>query len=281
MPISITHSIADQAGTADPGPSSGSGSDSGFGPRRLLASLHQQLRRSADLLLPRACALCGQDHAGHTFCVDCIAALPGLTQARCPVCAIAVPARGSPPRPSHCPACTRHRPAFDAALVLADYAVPLDRLIQAAKYRRRPQLARAAAATLAALRQADLPLPRWPQRIVPVPLNPGRLRERGFNQAAVAARALASAWRLPLDLHSLQRCRATATQQHLPLRARHQNVADAFVCGLALTGERVALVDDVMTSGATLHWAAHALREAGAASVIVLALARTPAPRQR
>lgn len=175
-----------------------------------------------------------------------------------------------------CLQCRQKPRAFDAALTLADYAMPLDRLILSAKRGRRPHLAKAVGEALASTQLAHIPTPRWPDLVMPVPLHRHRLRMRGFNQSALLAGVLARRWQLPLDLSSLIRSRDTPSQQALPLRERHHNMRHAFCCTRPLSNRRIALVDDVMTSAATLHWASHALRQAGAASVIVLTVARTP-----
>lgn len=112
--------------------------------------------------------------------------------------------------------------------------------------------------------------------VVPVPLHAARLRERGYNQAALLARALARRVGLPLDERTLIRQRATASQVDLDVSRRKENVRGAFCCSdRTLAGRRVLLVDDVCTTGATLEACAVALYEGGARSVQALTLART------
>ncbi len=111
--------------------------------------------------------------------------------------------------------------------------------------------------------------------IVPVPLHTARLRERGYNQAALLAREMARQVGLALNEQTLVRQRATASQVKLDARQRRENVHDAFRCsGDALTGKQVLLIDDVCTTGATLAACAVALHEGGARSVQALTLAR-------
>jgi ComF family protein len=111
--------------------------------------------------------------------------------------------------------------------------------------------------------------------VVPVPLHTARLRERGYNQAALLARELAQQAGLPIDEGTLVRKRATAPQVELNAKQRKENVHGAFYCsGNALTGKRVLLIDDVCTTGATLEACAVALYENGARSVQALTLAR-------
>jgi predicted amidophosphoribosyltransferase len=105
-------------------------------------------------------------------------------------------------------------------------------------------------------------------------LHPDRLRERGFNQSAEIARAVSRQTGIPLALASLVRTRPTPPQAALPLKERAGNVRGAFECGADLAGRRVLLVDDVMTSGATLRECARVLKLHGAATITVAVVAR-------
>ena len=100
--------------------------------------------------------------------------------------------------------------------------------------------------------------------IVPVPLSPQRLRSRGFNQAMEIARPLSRALKIPFAHDLLFRCRDTVPQSQLPWRARHRNVAHAFECRADLAGKHIIVVDDVMTTGATLDAVARTLKDHGA-----------------
>jgi len=111
-----------------------------------------------------------------------------------------------------------------------------------------------------------------------MPLTSRRLRERGFNQAAEIARVVARSLRVPCPLRALERTRDAPPQSRLGRRARRANLRGAFRCRIRLSGRRVALVDDVITTGATAHAAAQALRRAGASRVDIWVVARTPAP---
>nr|WP_232348103.1 ComF family protein [Cupriavidus taiwanensis] len=223
-------------------------------------------------LLPSACALCGAVQR-QVVCVPCAAALLRPVR-RCPVCALALG------RHWHCPACGASPRAFDHAHTLGDYASPQDQLVLVLKFGHALPLA----AWLAS-RLAD-GLPRaWaaarhaaPDLIVPVPLSPQRLAARGFNQAWEIARPLARHLGLRADPVLLQRQRDTGSQRALDLAARQVNLRGAFAPTRAtrLDGLHVALVDDVMTSGATLQEAAAVLKAQGAVRVSVIVALRTP-----
>lgn len=161
-----------------------------------------------------------------------------------------------------CGACLRTPPAFDATLAPLRYAYPIDRLIRNLKFRSRLASADFFAQQMLA--------GTWPAGtlIMPVPLSRQHLRERGFNQALEIARPLARALGLPLDATSLMRPKKTLPQSKLPWRARKANVRHAFECDRDLTGLAVIVVDDVMTTGATLDAIAHTLKDHGAARVI-------------
>ena len=165
-------------------------------------------------------------------------------------------------------------------MVGCDYAFPWDRLIAAFKFHGRVELAPLLAERLLeAIGRDPQAMPHW---VMPVPLAPQRLAERGYNQAWEIARRVARRLGCRADAHCLLRPLDGAHQAELKLAQRQRNVARAFVVqprrGVSLHGQHVALVDDVMTSGATLHEAAAALRRAGAARVDAWVVARTPAP---
>jgi len=229
--------------------------------------------RLADAWLPRSCALCDQtlrdDEPG--ICQHCSGELPGIRAVRCVVCASALEAAA---QPCVCAACTRSRPAFDQTIALADYAPPLDRLILALKFRGESSLARALGPQLAGRLRAQAL--QAPELVVPVPLAPRRLAQRGFNQSLAIAAAVARPLGVPLAARVLRRERETRAQSTLALDARRANLAGAFACAPLHRTGCVVLVDDVMTSGATLHAAAEALKAAGARCVVNLVAARTP-----
>jgi ComF family protein len=165
----------------------------------------------------------------------------------------------------------REPPAYDATTAVYPYRFPIDRMVQALKYQQRFALALHFSRALVDVcpeREFDL--------IVPMPLHPERLRERGFNQAVEVSRLLARRRGIPLALAGVERVLATPAQVSLPWKARSANMRGAFCCDMRLDGCRVLVVDDVMTTGASLQALAQALREAGAARIENLLIARTP-----
>jgi len=178
------------------------------------------------------------------------------------------------PRILFCEACASTvLPAEERGAVFA-YGGAIATAIARLKYRGRPDLApRLAAAMLAVARAADVG-GADADVVVPVPLHPRRLAERGYNQAALLAGPIAKRLRVPHAPRALERVRDTPRQMELARAAREANVAGAFACGVIVERRRVLLVDDVTTTGATLAACEKALRARGAASVATLALAR-------
>ena len=224
-------------------------------------------------LLPWRCLLCGDAGSGRLdLCRACAAELPRNTSC-CARCALPLPSAVA-----MCGGCQRKPPPWDAAWAPFRYGWPLDRL--EARYKFGGDLA--AGRTLARLWQCATPPAARPQLILPVPLHRARLRQRGYNQALELARPLGRALGVPVRHDGLRRSRATAAQTELDAAARRRNVRGAFAVrhGVALPAH-VVLLDDVMTTGATLAECARVLRRAGVVRVDVWALARAPSPRHR
>lgn len=232
-----------------------------------------------DLLLPRECAMCAivleASESAAGMCAECARALPGAGARRCASCGLHSPA-------SPCPACSAaSRPDEPVpTLVCCDYAPPADRLVTAFKYGRRIALGRAIGASMAARLDAyrrEHPLP-GDAALLAVPIAPARLARRGFDQAAVLARHVGARSGLPVAVAGLARIRDTRPQPGLARDDRGDNLLGAMAGSPALAGRALVLVDDVITSGATIGEAERAARAAGGRLVLRLAFARTPAP---
>ncbi len=245
------------------------------------------LTRLAGCKLPSQCAVC---HAwpAERVCADC-RSTHAAEQPRCPQCALRLPAGHAQAGAGVCADCLRHpRSALlDGCYAAVSYAWPWHPCIDAFKFSSQPGWAGPLAQLMAdhapvahALRTCDL--------LLPLPLHPRRLAERGYNQSLLLARALRQALARTGDLHAdtarirhgaLVRTRHTQSQSALPLAERQRNVRHAFAVpaeqAATLQGQRVVLLDDVMTTGASLHAAAQALRAAGVAHLWAVVLART------
>ncbi len=219
-------------------------------------------------LFPATCYLCldpGQPPA-LDLCAGCEADLP-LNACACPICAAAVADSSRP-----CRRCQRRGRAFDRAFAAYRYEFPLVELIHRMKYRGQLPIARILGCLLGR-RLAERGAPAI-DAIVPVPLHAGRERRRGYNQAREIAVFAARELRLPVHDGLVRRIRATAEQAGLPAGARRHNLRGAFEVRLGQVPARIAIVDDVLTTGATAESLARTLREAGCRSVEVWAVAR-------
>ena len=213
--------------------------------------------------LPQYCLLCTAPARTRPVCSECHARLPKLSALRCPQCAL--PTRHG----EICGACLSDPPSFTTVSAAYVYAWPLATLIQQFKYAGNLALANMLAGALCAEPRADIDL------IIPMPLAPARLRERGFNQALELARIAGASLGKRVDGYAVRRIRDGAPQAALPWRERAKNIRGAFVYDSDLSGMRVAVVDDVMTTGATLNELARTLRKAGAKEVHGWMVART------
>lgn len=205
--------------------------------------------------LPQQCLLCTAPAMAQPLCADCYARLPWLTATRCPQCALPT----SDGRV--CGACLAHPPRFDGVTAAFAYAWPLAPLIHQYKYAGNLALAQLLAQALNERLDGGVDL------IIPMPLAPARLRDRGFNQALEIARVVSRLTGVPLAANGCRRVRDTVPQAALPWKERAKNIRGAFVCDADLNGLRVAVIDDVMTTGATLNELARNLRKAGAAGI--------------
>ncbi len=219
----------------------------------------------AQSLPAQPCLLCGAgSHAG-LCCAACAAELPRLAGRLCPVCALPTPDG------SVCGECLRQSPSFDHTVAAYRYTFPVNKLIQALKFGERLILADYLADALAAQVNTR------PDCLVALPLHPARLRERSFNQSLLLARRISQRLNIPLLRNACTRVRNTAPQSGLPWKERDKNMRRAFACtpGAEVRGKHVAIVDDVMTTGASIGELARALKQAGASEVSAWVVART------
>lgn len=216
-----------------------------------------------DRLLPGSCLLCAGDSGDELLCEPCAGDLPTLPKALCPQCC------EQTTHGERCGACLHQPPHFDDTLALFRYDFPADRLIHALKYAHQLAVAKWLGERLAGElggRHFDL--------LIPLPLHADRLRERGFNQSVEIARTVGHRLHLPLDHEHVVRNRATPPQAELARKERHRNVKNAFDCLGDFSGKHLLLIDDVMTSGATLSECARVLKLHGAVRVSVAVAAR-------
>lgn len=228
--------------------------------------LRRLLRRISTVLLAPRCLVCAEPgDRGLDLCAACHADLPWNLDA-CRQCGLALGCPGT-----HCGQCQFSPPPYTVTQAAFRYAFPVDRLLPRFKFH--GDLA--AGAVLATLMQWSLDPAERPDALVPVPLHASRLRQRGYDQALELARALSRECRLPLCGDRLVRVRATQAQTELGADDRQRNVSAAF--GLRAgppLPRHVALVDDVMTTGATVGECARTLRAAGVQRVDIWTVAR-------
>jgi ComF family protein len=236
------------------------------------------LHRILDLLLPASCCYCNEplrDPPVPCFCGSCWADLAPLIGPACPRCGSPFPSPESlSASPDHeCGSCRNDPPVFDQAVAAGLFEGQLREAIHRYKY--------------GPLRALGRPLAGWMcgriglsgriDAVMPVPLHRSRLRQRGFNQALLLARGVSERFGLALRYDELLRVRPTRPQVELAGRERSANVQGAFALrdpGV-VTGLHILLVDDVLTTGATMNECSRVLKDAGAAAVTALTLART------
>jgi ComF family protein len=202
------------------------------------------------------------------LCEGCRNSLPRLTSLHCPVCAI------PDPTGEVCGRCLNKPPHFDRVVAPFTYEFPVTVLIQGLKYRGNLACARPLAAGLAAALDEE----PYPDLIIPMPLARARLAGRGFNQAMEISQRITPDFGLNIAVDICHRTRESTPQTVLPWKQRATNVRNAFACNVDLSGKSVAVVDDVLTTGATLNELALTLKRRGAREVIGWIAARTPAP---
>lgn len=224
----------------------------------------------------QSCLLCDESTgSSRSICEDCEADLPWLG-AQCLRCALPMPSSDQT-----CMQCSINPAAFDEVVAVWLYDFPIDALVTRFKHQGKWPLGRLLAELFAQFLQYRFNegLAR-PDLLLPVPMASKRLRQRGYNQAAMLAAWLGARLQLPVDERLLKRVKETPPQQGLDARARRRNLLGAFELPTPqnVAGKHIALVDDVLTTGSTADVLAGMLRKAGARHVDVYCLARTPKP---
>ena len=244
------------------------------------AETMQVLKSLIDLIYPPRCPICrdflhqGNDQHAFGFCKTCFEGFTEITSPVCPTCGR--PFVTTEGEDHHCEECLRTRPFYDIARAPYLYDGPLMSAIHAFKYSGKSHLAHPLGVLLSSFSKPWLEA-MTDLLVMPVPLHPKRLRERGFNQSLLLARHVASGLAFELDFLSLRRVRYTKPQTGLKSDERRKNVQGAFkvVDRSAVKKRSIVLVDDVATTGNTLNDCARALKRAGAPEVYGLVLART------
>lgn len=230
----------------------------------------------SDTLFPPLCLSCTEvldSSHQEVFCPECRRQITFITGSCCPVCGIIFP--DSPSGHHLCGSCLENRHWFSFARAAVAYDGVILNAIHQFKYGRNITTGAALASFLADFNFADMDFGIF-DAIVPVPLHIKRLRERGFNQSLILARALGEKHSLDIDFSLLKRHKLTLTQTGLNKKEREKNISGAFVAArpAKIRGRNFILVDDVYTTGATINECAKTLVKAGASQVAVLTLAR-------
>ena len=233
----------------------------------MLTHIQKSSQSLLDLLFPPRCVSCKATY--NWLCQKCLSQIAFITPPVCEYCGTPV----APAAPA-CKQCQNNSLQYIDGIRSASYFEdnPIRPAIHFLKYRNHKAVAFILATILAeAYRRYQLTV----NVIVPVPLHPARLRERGYNQSELLAKAMGYMLNISVNSGALQRTRSTKSQMTLNIMARHQNVAEAFACGnFAGSGQTVLLIDDVCTTGSTLDACADALKKSGVATVWGLTLAK-------
>lgn len=234
----------------------------------------KSLKASIDLFLPPVCLLCGAqlDNSASKvdFCRQCVAGVIPLGRAHCCLCARPFPDATS----SHlCASCLKRAPGFIRVHAAGRYQGTIKDAVHRLKHCNQLLLARPLGLILGEVVINAEPANRF-DCILPVPLHRHRLRARGYNQAVEIARPLARQLERPMETRLLQRSRRTRPQQGLSAGERRRNLRKAFTLAGQLAGARVLLVDDIMTTGATVQECCRTLLQGGAREIQVAVVGR-------
>ncbi len=239
-------------------------------------SLNETLRDITDVIFPPRCLGCAEILPNlhlQTFCVSCREKIRFITGSHCPICGIAF---FDSPAPDHfCGNCLEKKPSFGLARAVACYETLILDAIHQFKYGRDISTGSALAVFMAEFDFPDFNFTDY-SIIIPVPLHIERLRERGFNQALILAKAIGKKYSIPVNFSLLKRTKSTLTQTGLDKSQREKNIRGAFTVTdkAQAKGKNIILIDDVYTTGATLNQCAKTLIKAGAGKVAALTLSR-------
>ncbi len=242
----------------------------------LLRSLRHELSGLLELFFPTTCPWCGtlpahQDE--QNFCLSCSQDIQPVSSPYCPRCLLPYP-----PDKGHnhlCQSCLLEPPPFLKVESVGLYQGALRQAVHRFKYRGEFSLDRSLGNLMGKALETSTSSPTFrADLLVPVPLHQKRLRERGYNQSLLLARVLGCRWKIPVSSRFLVRIRPTLPQQGLKAAERRRNLRGAFQVRGSLDGEKVLLIDDVMTTGATAHECSRSLLTAGAGEVCVAVLGR-------
>lgn len=229
-------------------------------------------------ILPTSCCLCAISHAD-LICPACRLDYFSRPCKRCHQCAISIPSSSNT---SYCGQCLQNQPAFDASFTVCDYAAPTDQLVLSLKFGHHLPLAKLLAdAMVDAITEQVLTQENFalPDLLCPVPLSKQRLAERGFNQSLEIAKIMSKRLQIPLVSDLLIRTKNTPPQSSLAHELRIKNVRNAFIIHPdmldSVAGKHIGIVDDVLTTGATVNELAKLLKRFGACKVSNLLFART------
>ncbi len=237
--------------------------------------VYNWIKKLPELLYPQRCLLCGAPGADdRDLCRLCAKSLP-YNDHPCSICALPLPAKA--PVGSVCGRCSQNRPAFDRCYAALEYDHLTGPLISRLKFNHRLNHARLLSELLCDyLERHQAPLP---DLFLPVPLHRQRLRERGYNQALEIGRHVGRHFDIPVSAALCSRVRATSAQTGLQRKERRKNLRRAFRLNSPVKGMTISLLDDVVTTGATVSELAKLLKKEGASRVDVWAVARTPEDR--
>lgn len=233
--------------------------------------IYQSLWQMIDFVYPPRCSGC--DKPGELFCPDCVSRVTTVHQPFCSICGRVTEKQGL------CKRCQKIQPSYLSARSWAEYVEPLRHALLSLKYKNNLGIARVFTNFLAEIVfsnnwQADI--------IIPIPLCDSHMKKRGFNQAEQLARPLSMLLGIPMDTRAVKRVKETSSQVDLSREERFKNLEDAFFGNPAkLKSKKVLLVDDIVTTGATLNSCTEAILAAGGSSVFCITVAQTTSKYHR